>query len=48
MKTYWGSGGIAPHILTLNILVGKPEEKRPCGKPRHRWEKIRMDLRLIG
>jgi hypothetical protein len=20
------------------ILVGKPEEKRPLGRPRHRWE----------
>jgi hypothetical protein len=21
-----------------NILVGKPEGKRPLGRPRHRWE----------
>jgi hypothetical protein len=28
------------------ILVGKPEGKRPLGRPRHRWEyNIRMDLR---
>jgi hypothetical protein len=20
------------------VLVGKPQEKRPLGKPRHRWE----------
>jgi hypothetical protein len=27
-----------------NILVGKPEEKRPLRRPRHRWEdNIRMD-----
>jgi hypothetical protein len=27
-------------------LVGKPEGKRPLGKPRRRWEdNIRMDLR---
>jgi hypothetical protein len=19
------------------ILIGKPEGKRPCGRPRHRW-----------
>jgi hypothetical protein len=26
--------------------VGKPEGKRPLGRPRHRWEDgIRMDLR---
>jgi hypothetical protein len=28
------------------VLVGKPEGKRPLGKPRRRWEDgIRMDLR---
>jgi hypothetical protein len=32
-----------------NILVGKPEGKRPVGRPRRRWEDgIRMDLREIG
>jgi hypothetical protein len=31
------------------ILVGKPEGKRPLGRPRQRWEdNIRMDLREIG
>jgi hypothetical protein len=31
------------------ILVGKPEVKRPLGRPRHRWEdNIRLDLREIG
>jgi hypothetical protein len=31
------------------VLVGKPEGKRPLGRPRHRWEDgIRMDLRAIG
>jgi hypothetical protein len=31
------------------ILVGKPEGKRPLGRPRRRWEdNIRMDLRDIG
>jgi hypothetical protein len=31
------------------ILVGKPEEKRPLGRPRRRGENnIRMDLREIG
>jgi hypothetical protein len=29
-----------------NILVGKPEGKRPFGRPRRRWEdNIRMDVR---
>jgi hypothetical protein len=31
------------------ILVGKPEGKRPLGRPRGRWEdNIRMDRREIG
>jgi hypothetical protein len=31
------------------ILVGKPEGKRPLGRPTHRCENnIRMDLREIG
>jgi hypothetical protein len=31
------------------MLVGKPEGKRPLGKPRRRWEdNIRMDLSEIG
>jgi hypothetical protein len=31
------------------VLVGKPERKRPLGRPRRRWEyRIRMDLREIG
>jgi hypothetical protein len=32
-----------------NILVGKPEGRRPLGKPRRRWEdNIKMDLRERG
>jgi len=31
------------------ILVGKPEGKRPLGRPRHRWEdNIKMDLQEVG
>jgi hypothetical protein len=31
------------------ILGGRPEGKRPLGRPRHRWEdNIKMDLREIG
>jgi hypothetical protein len=31
------------------VLVGKPVEKRPLGRPRHRWEDgIRMDLSEVG
>jgi hypothetical protein len=31
------------------VLIGKPECKRPLGRPRRRWEyNIKMDLREIG
>jgi hypothetical protein len=31
------------------VLVGKPEGKKPLGRPRRRWEDgIRMDLGEIG
>jgi hypothetical protein len=31
------------------ILVGKPDGKRPLGRPRRRWvNNINMDLREIG
>jgi hypothetical protein len=31
------------------ILVGKPEGKRPLGRPRRRWvDSVKMDLREIG
>jgi hypothetical protein len=38
----WGKG-------IYRILVGKPEGKRPLGRPRRRWEdNIMMDLRKVG
>jgi hypothetical protein len=31
------------------VLVGRPEDKRPLGRPRRRWEdNIKMDLEEIG
>jgi len=31
------------------VLVGKPEGKRPLGRPRRRWvDNIRMDLQNVG
>jgi hypothetical protein len=31
------------------VFVGKPEGKRPLGRPRRRWEdNIRMDLQKVG
>jgi len=29
------------------ILAGKPEGNRPLGRPMHRWNNIRMDLKEI-
>jgi hypothetical protein len=39
----WGEGrGV------YRVLVGRPEGKRPLGRPRRRWEyNIKMDLREI-
>jgi hypothetical protein len=40
----WGGGRGA-----YRVLVGRPEGKRPLGRPRRRWEDdIKMDLREIG
>jgi hypothetical protein len=44
---------LAGHVVLLGwgrgvyrVLVGKPEGKRPLGRPRHRWEdNIRRDFR---
>ena len=31
------------------VLVGKPEGKRPLGRPRRRWEdNIKMDVQDVG
>ena len=31
------------------VLVGKPEGKRPLGRPRHRWEdNIKTELQEVG
>jgi len=38
----WGEG-------VYRVLVGKPEGKRPLGRPRRRWvDNIRMDLQEVG
>jgi hypothetical protein len=36
-------------IIIIRVLVGRPEGKRPLGRPRRRWEdNIMMDLREVG
>ena len=34
--------------VLYGVLVGKPGEKRPLGRPRRRWVDIRMDLQEVG
>ena len=35
--------------VVYRVLVGKPEGKRPLGRPRRRWEdNIKMDLQKVG
>jgi hypothetical protein len=44
-----GTHGGGERCLHYRVLVGRPEGKRPLGRPRRRWEeKIKMDLREIG
>jgi hypothetical protein len=36
-------------VRWAGFLVGKPEGKRPLGRPRHRWEdNIKMNLQEVG
>jgi hypothetical protein len=31
------------------VMVGRPEDKRPLGRPRRRWkDNIKMDLQEVG
>ena len=35
--------------VVYRILVGKPEGRRPLGRPRRRWvDNIKMDLQEVG
>jgi len=46
-RTYSTHGGDDKFIY--KILVGKPEGRRPLGRPARRWDDdIRMDLMEIG
>jgi hypothetical protein len=45
----WACGAYGEVRGAYNILVGRPEGRRPLGRPRRRWEdNINMDLREIG
>jgi hypothetical protein len=44
MWRIWGEGKDVDRVL-----VGKPEGKRPLGRPRRRWnDNIKMDLQEVG
>jgi hypothetical protein len=32
----------------FKVLIGKPEGKSPLGRPRHRWNDIKINLTDIG
>ena len=41
--------GIGEEMGAYRVLVGKPERKRPLGRPRRRWmDNIGMDLQEVG
>jgi hypothetical protein len=47
INTYIGAYG--GEERRIQRLVGKPEGKRPLGRPRRRWEdNIKMDLQEAG
>jgi hypothetical protein len=44
-----GAYGAHGEVTGAYILVGRPEGRRPLGRPRRGWEdNIKMDLREIG
>ena len=45
----WACGSYGGGEGAYRVLVGKPEGKRPLGRPRRRWvDNIRMDLQEVG
>jgi hypothetical protein len=45
----WGMWHVWGRTGVHRVLVGKPEGKRPMGRPRCRWvDNIKMDLQEIG
>ena len=39
---------VGKEMGVYRILVGKPEGRRPLGRPRRRWVDIRMDFQEVG
>jgi len=48
MRRVWHVVHMGERRGVYRVLVGKPEGKRPLGRPRHRWEdSIKMDLQEV-
>jgi hypothetical protein len=49
MRWAWHMARMSEGKDVYRVLVGKPERKRPLGRPRRRWEdNIKMDLQEVG
>jgi hypothetical protein len=49
LRWAWHVARMREGRVVYRVLVGKPEGKRPLGRPRRRWEdNIRMDLQGVG
>ena len=48
MRWAWHIASIRDRRGAQRVLVGKPEGKRPLGRPKCRWEDITMDLQEVG
>jgi len=48
MRWLWHAAHTVQMINVYKILVAKPERKRPCRRPRRRWEDIWIEPREIG
>jgi len=47
----WAGYGahMGEETVVYRVLVGKPEGRRPLGRPRRRWvDNIRMDIKEVG
>jgi hypothetical protein len=45
----WACGACGEGRGVYMVLAGKPEGKRPLGRPRRRWENnMKMDLQKVG
>jgi len=49
MKWAWHVARMGEERGLYRVLVGKPEGRRPLGRPRHRWvANIRIDVQEVG